>query len=330
MSVLVTGGGGFLGTAIVKQLRARGEQVRSLARNHYPHLEMDGVTQIQGDLCSREDVLTAANGCHLIFHVAAKAGVWGSYDDYFRINVIGTQNVLAACDEHGIQKLVYTSSPSVVFDGSDQENVDETQAYPKHFLAHYPRTKAEAEALVNQANGPYLATVSLRPHLIWGPGDNHLVPRIIERGRAGKIRFIGYRENKVDSVYVDNAAEAHLLAADRLGPGCAIGGKNYFITNDEPVPIATLINGILKAGGLGPEHRRVPESLAFVAGSLMEFGFGLLGKKSEPVMTRFVARQLATAHWFNIDAAKKDLGYQPKVSIEEGLMRLAASLQDKS
>jgi nucleoside-diphosphate-sugar epimerase len=326
MNVLVTGGGGFLGGAIVRLLVARGDRVRSLARGHYPSLAALGVEQAQGDIADPTAVGKAAKGCDIIFHVAAKAGLIGPYRDYHRANVTGTENVLAACRARDVRKLVYTSSPSVVFAGRDMEGVDESLPYPSHYHAHYPATKAQAERLVLQANGPTLATVALRPHLIWGPGDNHLVPRILARGRAGKLRRIGSANKLIDSTYIDNAAEAHVLAGDRLSPSAAVAGRAYFISNGEPVPVWDLINRILAAGGVRPVTRRVPFALAYTVGFLLEKSYALLRRSAEPPMTRFLARELTTAHWFNIEAARRDLGYAPRVSLAEGLRRLQASL----
>ncbi len=218
MIALVTGGGGFLGGAIVRRLRERGDQVHSLSRGHYAELAALGVTQHRGDIADAMAVCRAAAGCDIVFHVAAKAGVGGRYRDYYRTNVTGTANVLAACRHHGITRLVYTSSPSVVFNGRDMAGVDESVPYPSHFEAAYPRTKALAERMVLRANSATLATVSLRPHLIWGPGDNHLIPRLLTRARAGRLRRIGTESKLIDSVYIDNAADAHLLASDRLAP----------------------------------------------------------------------------------------------------------------
>jgi len=326
MNALVTGGGGFLGKAIVERLRARGDQVRNLSRADYPELRAIGVETHQGDLGDMNAVLRAAQGCDIVFHVAAKPGIWGAYDDYYRTNVVGTENVVAACRKHGISRLVYTSSPSVIFDGNDQEGIDESAPYPVHYHAHYPKTKAIAERLVLQASDAKLATVALRPHLIWGPGDHHLIPRIIERARAGALRRIGTRDHRVDSVYIDNAADAHLLAADRLAPGSPIAGKAYFITNGEPWPLWELINRILACADLPPVTRTISPTLAYAAGWTLEMVYAMLRLKGEPRMTRFLAKELSTAHWFNIDAARRDLGYDPKVSIEEGLRRLAVSM----
>ncbi len=327
MKVLVTGGGGFLGSAIVARLRARGDRVTSFSRACYPHLEALGCHQIQGDLCEREAVLRAVAGQDAVVHVAALAGVWGPESAYFRANVLGTRHVLEACRAAAVERLVYTSSPSVVFDGTDQAGCDESVPYPAHFLAAYPRTKAQAEREVLAANAVGLATVALRPHLIWGPGDNHLVPRILERGRHGRLRLIGAEDKLVDSVYVDNAADAHLLAIDKLTPGSPCAGKAYFITNGEPMTMRALLDGILAAGGLPPVRRRVPAWLAYGVGAVLEACYGLTGCRNEPPLTRFVARQLATAHYYSIEAARRDLGYVPEVSVAEGLIRLAQTLQ---
>jgi nucleoside-diphosphate-sugar epimerase len=327
MRALVTGGGGFLGGAIVRLLVARGDSVRSLSRGRYHALEALGVEQVQGDVADPAAVSLAADGRDVVFHVAAKAGLGGRYADYHRANVVGTENVVAACRECGVGRLVHTSSPSVVFDGRDMEGADESAPYPSHYHAHYPATKAAAERLVLAANSPALATVALRPHLIWGPGDNHLVPRILARGRAGKLRRIGRGNKLIDSTYVDNAAEAHLLAADRLAPGAAPAGRAYFISNGEPVPVWDLVDRILKAGGLPPVTRRVPFWLAYSAGWALENAYALFRPDAEPPMTRFLARELATAHWFDLSAARRDLGYVPRVSLEEGLRRLEESLK---
>jgi 2-alkyl-3-oxoalkanoate reductase len=327
MRVLVTGGGGFLGGAIVRRLHERGDAVRTFSRSRYPSLEALGVEQIQGDVADPSAVSDAARDCELVFHVAARPGIAGPYADYYRANVLGTENVIAACRQHATRRLVYTSSPSVVFDGRDMEGVDESVPYPLTHDAHYPATKALAERAVLMANRPELATVALRPHLIWGPGDNHLVPRILARGRANRLRSIGSGNKLIDSIYIDNAADAHLLAADRLRPGSPIAGRAYFLSNGEPLPTRDLINRILACGGVAPVTRSVPVWLAIAGGAVCELAYGWLRPDAEPPMTRFVARELATAHWFNIAAARRDLGYSPAVSIDEGLRRLEAWLK---
>jgi nucleoside-diphosphate-sugar epimerase len=328
VKALVTGGGGFLGGVIVRMLRERGDEVRSFSRGDYPALTACGVKQICGDLGDQAAVIAAAQGCDTVFHVAAKAGIWGDYDDFYQANVTGTANVLEACRANGIGRLVYTSSPSVVFDGSDVEGGDESLPYPSSYEAHYPKTKALGEQMVLAANSLELATVALRPHLIWGPGDNHLVPRILGNGRAGKLRRIGNRPNLVDTVYVDNAARAHLQAADRLAPGSPPAGRAYFISNGQPIPLWEMINHILAAADIPPVTRSISPGLAYTAGCICEALWGLLRLAGEPPMTRFVAHELASAHWFDISAARRDLSYQPEESIDEGLLQLRQWLHD--
>jgi nucleoside-diphosphate-sugar epimerase len=327
MKALVTGGGGFLGSAIVRLLRERGDHVRSVSRGRYAALEALGVEQVQGDLADADALSAAVRGRDVVFHVAAKAGVAGRYEEYHRANVVGTDNVIAACRKHAVERLVYTSSPSVVFDGRDMDGVDEAIPYPLLHEAHYPATKALAERAVLMANRPELATVTLRPHLIWGPGDNHLVPRILARGRSGRLRRIGPANKLIDSIYIDNAADAHVLAADRLRPGSASAGRAYFLSNGEPLPVWDLINRILACGDVRPVSKAVPVWLAVAAGTVLEVAYARLWPDAEPPLTRFVAHELATAHWFDISAARHDLGYNPRVSIDEGLRRLEAWLK---
>jgi 2-alkyl-3-oxoalkanoate reductase len=322
--VLVTGGGGFLGRAICAQLAESGYAVRTLNRSHPPpEFRGDAVT---GDVRRRGDVDAAVEGCEAVIHCAARAGVWGCPAEYHQTNVVGTENVLAACTRHGVSRLVYTSSPSVVHNGADLEGVDESAPYATRFLAPYPKTKAIAEWLVLAANSPRLATVALRPHLIWGPGDPHFLPRFIDAARRGRLRLIGDASQRVDTVYVDNAAEAHVLALQRLTPGAPIAGRAYFITQGDPRPIGETINLLLAAAGLPAETRHVPEWPAWLLARTAEFVFRLARSRSEPPLTRFLFEQLTTAHWFDITAARRDLGYHPSVSTPQGLELLSAHL----
>lgn len=328
MTILVTGGGGFLGKAIVRLLVQRGDRVRSYSRSHYPQLQHWGVEQINGDLADEDALSRALNGCDRVFHVAARAGVWGTYDDFYRPNVQGTKNIIEGCLKYDIDSLIYTSSPSVVFDGTDMEGVDESVPYPDHYLAWYPRTKALAEKLVLEANSAKLATVALRPHLIWGPEDNHLVPRILERGRAGALRKIGRKPCLVDCVYIDNAAQAHVQAADQLSVGSQNAGKCYFIANDEPLPLWEMVNRILDAADLPSVRASISARSAYLAGWVLETIYRLFKLPGEPRMTRFVAKELSTSHWFDLSAAKRDFGYRPDVSTAEGLERLRVWLRN--
>ena len=327
MKALVTGGGGFLGGVIVRQLLARGDAVRSFTRTAYPWLEELGVEQAHGDLSDTDAVRQAIAGCDVVFHVAAKAGVWGRYEQFFATNVAGTANVIAACLEVGVNRLVYTSTPSVVHAGASLEGINESAPYADHYEAYYPETKAEAERLVLAANGPDLATVALRPHLVWGPGDPHLIPRAIARARKGKLRRIGTLPVKVDVTYVDNAADAHLLAADRLAPGSPVAGKVYFISNGEPVDLWEFLNRVLALVDLPPVTRTISVRRARLAGKVLEWVYRTFRLPGEPALTRFIAAQLSTSHWYDISAARRDLGYEPRVSIDEGLKRMVEKLK---
>lgn len=332
IKVFVTGGGGFLGQAIIRQLVARGDQVVSYSRSAYPELEALGVEHRQGDLAEPNRLTAAMKGCDAVIHVAAKAGIWGKYEDFYQANVVGSENVLKAVRFLEIPRLVYTSTPSVVHPGDHGiEGGDESLPYPEHFLADYPRTKAQAEKLLLGASDARLGVAALRPHLIWGPGDPHFAPRLIARAKAGRLRLVGNEDPLVDTVYVENAAEAHLLALDRLAPDHPkrdqVKGKAYFITQDAPVPISRFLNGIVTAAGLPPVTRKVPAGLALLAGGLLENLHRSLNLPGEPLMTRFLAHQLSTPHWFDISAAKRDLDYVPRISFDQGMVLLAESLQ---
>lgn len=327
MSILVTGGGGFLGGAIVRLLVASGERVRVLGRNRYPHLEAIGVECVTGDIADRAAVARAADGVSAVFHVAAKAGVWGRRDEYFAVNVTGTRNVIDACRSKGVPVLIHTSTPSVVFSGEPFAGADESLPYGRNWLCHYAESKAVAEQEVLAAHSPgQLETVALRPHLIWGPGDPHLIPRLLQRAAAGRLRIVGDGTNKVDLTYIDNAASAHVQAwrALRTGQG---GGRAYFITNGEPVPLWQWINGLLEMLEIPPITRTLSLSSAYRIGAALEFMYRTLRLPGEPPMTRFVAVELAKDHYFSIDAARSHFGYVPRVSVAEGTQRLVASLR---
>jgi nucleoside-diphosphate-sugar epimerase len=282
---------------------------------------------VQGNITDVELLNTAMKGADAVIHTAAKAGIWGHYDEYFDANVTGTGNVIAGCLKNGINKLVFTSSPSVTHADDDIECGDESLPYPGHFNSPYPATKALAEQQMMAANSPELHTVSLRPHLIWGPGDNHLLPKLLERASSGKLRLPGL-DKLIDTVYIDNAAHAHLLALDCLQSDPeTIGGRTYFISNDEPLAQGRIIGSLLNAAGLDVDIQPVSPRMAIAAGTLVETVWKLFRLKSEPPLTRWSAEQLSTAHWYDISAAKRDLGYTVEVSITQGLERLDASLQ---
>jgi len=327
MRVLVTGGGGFLGSCIAKKLHARGDRVRVLGRRKYTHLD-SGIESIACDIRDKEGVSSAVAGCDAVFHTAAIPGVWGDHEKYHGINVEGTANVIAACREHGVKKLIFTSSPSVVFGESDLKNVDESAPYPDSYLCHYPKTKAEAERLVSEANEVEgLSTVSLRPHLIWGVGDPHLVPRIVSRALKRKLVRVGDGRNLVDIIHVENAAHAHIQACDALTPGSKVAGQCYFISDDTPVNLWDWIDNLLRALDCPPVEKTVSYRTARWMGAGLEKIYGVLKIEKEPPMTRFVAAQLATSHYFNIAKAKRDFGYQPVIGQKEGMTAMISHLR---
>jgi nucleoside-diphosphate-sugar epimerase len=369
-STLITGGTGFLGRRLVDRLLAQGRAVTVLARRPAPDLTARGVRVITADLADDEAVRSACRGIETVFHVAAKVGVWGCYRDFYRANVLGTRAVLAGCRAHGVQRLVCTSTPSVVYNGRDLAGADESLPLTSRCPAAYPLTKAIAEREVLAANSPGLRTVALRPHLIWGAGDPHLVPRVIAQARASRLRIIGTGRNRVDMVHIHNAVDAHLLAERALdksqspdpksqesqpggrchliddkvdpspiasGQGNVIrynanlepsaAGRAYFITNGEPVVLWDWINDLLRALDIPPVTKRLPLGAATVIGGVCEALWGLLPLRGEPPMTRFVAKELASDHWFDISAAHRDLGYAPRVSMAEGTAELVASLR---
>ena len=348
----MTGGTGFLGRHLVERLLAQGRAVSVLARRPVSELEKRGVRFVATDLTDASAVRSACRGMETVFHLAAKVGVWGRYDDFFRANVLGTRAVLEGCRAHGVRRLIHTSTPSVVYNGHDLAGADESLPLTTACPAAYPRTKAMAEREVLAANSPELRTVALRPHLVFGVGDPHLVPRAIERARSGRLRIVGSGRNRVDLVHVENVVDAHLLAELALcrfvagvadpgfstqtkdgsgsaNPATIPGGKAFFITNGEPVVLWDWINDLLSALGFRPVTKRISLGAATALGASCEALWHLLPVHGEPPMTRFVAKELALDHWFDISAARRELGYAPRVSMAAGTAELIASLKLK-
>ena len=325
--MLVTGGGGFIGQALVRRLVKRGVEVAVLGRNPYPHLEALGVRCHQGDVSDRATLLRVLAGQDTVFHVAAKAGVWGPRQEYVATNLDGTANVIDACRCNGVQRLIYTSTPSVVFDRRSLDGADETTPYATKPLCHYAASKIAAERLVLAANAQEFRTAALRPHLVWGPGDQHLIPRLLARGQAGELAIIGSGANRVDITYIDNAVHAHLLAAENLCSTGTASGQAFFIGQEAPVILWSWINDLFARLGVPLVTRRVPLPAAYAVGMVLEAVHAVFSPNREPRMTRFVARQLADSHWFSHRKAQQLLGYQPLVSTEEGLDRLVCSLK---
>lgn len=324
MHALVTGGGGFLGLYIVEQLLADGHDVRVLCRGNYNTLQRSGVEVIQGDVRNAGAVTAACEDIQAVFHVAAIPGVWGEWKTYYSINTVGTENVIAGCRQAGVARLVYTSSPSVVFDGGDHLDADESLPYPPQWLCHYPHSKALAEQAVISANSESFRTLSLRPHLIWGPRDNHLIPRLLQKAKSGRLRRVGDGSNVVSVSYVENTAAAHLQAERSLRESTRAAGAAYFINEPESVNLWEWINELLRLVDLPPLKKSISASTAERIGAVMESLWRVL--PGEPPMTRFVAQQLAGSHSYSIQSARDAFGYQPICSMAEGMQKLAAEL----
>lgn len=323
--VLVTGAGGFLGSYIVRDLLLRNYEVYSFSRKKYPKLEEMGVIQRQGDLANLADVERALEGMDAVIHTASQVGMWGRYEDFYKTNVVGTENIIHGCHTHHVKKCVYTSTPSVAFGNQSLCGVDESVDYPDRYYSMYAETKAFAEKKILLANNGRLSTVALRPHLIFGPGDLNLVPRVIHAAKAGRLKIVGDGENLVDVTYVENASLAHVMALEKLGPGSPISGKAYFL-GQGPIKLWDFTNEILKRSQMEPITKKVPFKVAYTAGFMIEMGLKLVGKYDiHPPMTRFIALQLGKSHYYSHSNLENDLGFRPKFSIEEGLDKLFSS-----
>ncbi len=292
-----------------------------VARGDYPELKSLGVALVRADITDLPALTEAAGGCDVVFHTAAKAGVWGSYESYYKPNVVGTEMLIAACLATRVPRLVFTGSPSVVFDGRDQANGTSALPYANPASSHYSATKAASERLVLKANSKPLATISLRPHLIYGPGDPHLVPRVIDRASKGRLALVGDGTNRVSLTYIDNAAAAHLQAADRLSFNATCAGRAYFINDPEPVVFGEWLTTLVSRLGLPPIKRRLSIPTAVSIGGALEFLWKTFRLGGEPPLTRSVAMNLGISHWYSIEEAVRDFGYAPPVKASDGFER---------
>ncbi len=323
MRVLITGAGGFLGKHLARRLLDEGHEVWSFSRSHYSFLKEWGVTQVKGSLDEYDQISFAVSQADVVFHVASLTGMWGTWDDFYKTNVQGTSNVIKACLEHGVQKLIYTSTPSVVFGKDNLENVDETCAYPSAFLTHYARSKAMAEKEVLEVGkNSKLKTLALRPHLIWGAGEPHMIPRLVDKANKGKLKIVGNGKNLVDVIHVENAVEAHIKAWKALEERASeVSGQAFFIAQEKPVELWWFINELLKTKKAKLVSSKIPVNLAYFLGCIFDFVFQFY-PRFEPPMTRFVALQLGKSHYFSQKKAENLLQYRPLFTVEDGLERL--------
>jgi 2-alkyl-3-oxoalkanoate reductase len=319
--VLVTGASSLLLGGVARALLERGDEVVCLQRRAVDGLDTE---QVLADVRDAGAVARAAAHCDAVIHGAAKVGVVGPWSEYRSVNAEGTINVLAAARDAGTSRFVHVSSPSVAHGGHAIVGAGAEPAVTGRRRAWYAESKALAERWALTANGTDMGVVAVRPHLVWGPGDTQLVGRIVERATAGRLALVGGGTALVDTTFVDNAISAHLAALDAVSPGAVCAGRPYVIANGEPRPIRDLVAGICSAAGVPFAPRDVPARIARSAGSVIERLWPLV-RDGEPPLTRFVAEQLGTAHWFDPRPAATDLDWHPTVSVDEGLARLATS-----
>jgi nucleoside-diphosphate-sugar epimerase len=310
-SILVTGGQGFLGSNLVKALVALGFQnVAATVRREAPELEALGVEVVHCDLTNRQQVKAAMAGRRVVFHTAAKAGVWGDFDSYFQINVEATRHLLEAAAENGVSHFIHTSSPSVTFQGKPSEKETEEAAYGHQPLNAYCATKIESERLVLESDWG-MRVMALRPHLIYGPGDPHLLPRVFEAARCGRLARVGGGLNQVDVTHIIDAVGSQLCALSRVEDDAA-WGEAYFITSGHPIRLWSWIAHLLQWQHLPPVKRSVPVKLGYWVGALLEQIYSRISS-GEPPLTRFSALQLGLTHTYSIEKARRRLGYAPRV-----------------
>jgi len=327
MKILVTGGGGFIGMALIKRLISDGHQVTSYSRKEYPLHWALGISSVQADIRDLDALEKACKGMDVVYHLAAKVGIWGNYSDYESVNVTGTFNVIRACRSQGVRRIVFTSTSAVVFEGKDLEGINESQPYPEDLGSHYAASKAVAERMIIEANSEELKTISLRPHLVWGPYDAHLIPGILKRVNSGKMRRIGDQEHFIDTTYIDNMIDALVLAMVALEKNPKAAGEVLFITNGEPARVWDFMNSIVQIAGHPPIQKKTPEKMALLAAGFSEWAHRFFKIKSEPFMTRYAIQEMITNHWFDISKARELLGYNPRVSYAEGFKYLKEYLK---
>lgn len=316
--VLVTGASGMLGRAVAARLVADGHDVRTLQRSAS---QVDGAHDVAGSVTDPDVVRTALRDREAVVHLAAKVTIVGPYEQFEAVNVGGTRLLLDAARSAGVGRFVHVSTPSVAHHGRSLAGAGAGPADPEHARGSYARTKATAELLALAAHDPAgLHVIVVRPHVVWGPGDTQLVGRIVDRARSGRLPVLGDGAALIDTTYVDNAVDA-LVAA--LHADAAVYGEPYVVTNGEPRPVVELLAGICAASGVPVPHRHVPAALARGAGALLDAAWRTLPLAGEPPLTRFVAEQLSTAHWFDQRRTREALGWTPRIRLDDGLARLA-------
>lgn len=320
--IVVTGASGFVGRALAIKLHEAGHHVVACSRSVCQELVSRGIEYCAIDIRSsaRELGALVANS-DAIFHVAAKVDMWGAFEDFFEINVQGTRNLLQACRNKGVRRFVYTSSPSVIADGTNLQGVDESYPYPRKYEAFYPQTKAIAEQEVLAANDEQLFTCALRPHLIFGPGDTNLIPTILERAKARRLKQVGPGKNLTDLCFIEDCVAAHICAFEALENNPDARGKAYFISQAEPVQMWDWIRDVLRRSSLPDKLPQVPATVAYAVALACEGFVRLLPGEREPLFTRFLVHQMSTDHYFDISRARALLGFHPAYSMAQAMQK---------
>lgn len=318
MRILVTGASGLLGRCVAAGLLSGGHEIVTFQRSRS---QVPGVLDLQGSVTDAAAVHSAVRGIDAIVHLAAKVSLAGARAQFDAINVMGTRTLVDAASAEGVKRFVMVSSPSVAGDGASIIGDDARPADPQRARGDYARTKASAELIALEADSPGLQVVAVRPHLVWGPGDTQLVARIVDRARRGRLPLLGSGAALIDTTYSETAASGIIAALEQIEH---VHGNRYVITNGEPRPVAEMIAGICRSAGVKPPAWRIPAGLARAAGSVIEVAWRIRPGTDEPPMTRFLAEQLSTSHWFDQRRTRADLRWEPPVTLDEGLVRLAA------
>ncbi len=328
---LVTGGCGFVGWNLVDALIARGDEVTVADITEKAH--RPDVKYVKVDITDPEAISAAIEGMDTVFHNASMVHTAVNMVDLvWKVNLGGTQNVIKACQEHGVKKLVYVSSGSVVYEGNDIENGTEDLPYSSVSQAPYADSKIQAEKEALAADGVKGVRVcAIRPHVIFGPGDGRFLPALLKKAYSGQLKFgVGRRNRFSDYTYISNLTDALLLADEGLEEGGKAGGEAYFVTNGEPMPFFDFIDMVLVRLGKPKVKWMVPGKIAYAVAAIAEGIDTLKGGSlnSEDGFTRFSVRYMCSHHYFSIEKAKRDLGYEPKVNLVEGLDKTMVWLRE--
>lgn len=321
-AALVTGGSGFVGGALIERLRREGWEVRALARSDRAaeRVRELGAEAVSGDLDGRESLRAGAEGCDLAFHAAAKVEDWGDPADFERINVHGTRNVVDACRDAGVGRLVHVGTEAALMAGQPLVHVDESAPLRPDSPALYPSSKARAEQVVRAANGDGLETVVVRPRFVWGRGDTTLLPQIVDMVRSGRFRWVGGGRHLTATTHIENTVEGLWLGATK-----APAGGVYFVTDGEPIEFRQFLTALVESQGVEIPDKSVPPAVANAAARVTEALWRRLKRPGNPPLTRFAVWVSSQECTIDISRAERELGYRPVRTREEGLQQMRSS-----